>query len=150
MTVVALSSPSPGDTCLMRATVPAQCSPRLGELVVTVGWVPGREEDHVVAVAKRHELKAPKPDHRGQREWTFGVSHLEKWQENDVGTQRPLPGAPTIDVWSREGPKPTSESVLRVPNLDGDARRVHEGLSWFGQKKALRPAGRGSIVFPCT
>jgi hypothetical protein len=33
--------------------------------------------------------------------------------------------------------------VLRVPNLDGDARRVHGGLSWFGQKKALRPAGRG-------
>jgi hypothetical protein len=35
-----------------------------------------------------------------------------------------------------------SESMLRVPNLDGDARRVHGGLSWFGQKKALRPAGR--------
>jgi hypothetical protein len=36
-----------------------------------------------------------------------------------------------------------SESVLRVSNLDGDARRVHGGLSWFEQKKALRPAGRG-------
>jgi hypothetical protein len=33
--------------------------------------------------------------------------------------------------------------MLCVPNLDGDARRVHGGLSWFGQKKALRPAGRG-------
>jgi hypothetical protein len=33
--------------------------------------------------------------------------------------------------------------MLRVPNLDGDARRVHGGLSWFGQKKALRPAERG-------
>jgi hypothetical protein len=33
--------------------------------------------------------------------------------------------------------------MLRVPNLDGDARRVHGDLSWFGQKKALRPAGRG-------
>jgi hypothetical protein len=54
----------------------------------------------------------------------------------------PLPSTPTIDVWSCEGPKPTSESVLRVPNLDGDARRVHGGLSWFGQKKALRPAWR--------
>jgi hypothetical protein len=31
----------------------------------------------------------------------------------------------------------------RVPNLDSDARRIHVGLSWFGQKKALRPAGRG-------
>jgi hypothetical protein len=62
----------------------------------------------------------------------------------------PLPGAPTIGVWSHEGPKPTSESVLRVPNLDGDARRVHGGLPWFGRKKTLRLAGRGSIVFPCT
>jgi hypothetical protein len=34
-----------------------------------------------------------------------------------------------VGVRSREGPKPTSESVLRVPNLDGDARRIHEGLS---------------------
>jgi hypothetical protein len=32
--------------------------------------------------------------------------------------------------------------MLRVPNLDGDARRMHGDLSWFGQKKALRPAGR--------
>jgi hypothetical protein len=48
-----------------------------------------------------------------------------------------------VGVRSCEGPKPTSESILRVPNLDGDVRRVHGGLSWFGQKKALRPAGRG-------
>jgi hypothetical protein len=68
--------------------IPTQRSPRLGELVVTVGRVPRREEDHVVVVAKRHELQAPKPDHCGQREWTFGVSHPEKWRENDVGTQR--------------------------------------------------------------
>jgi hypothetical protein len=32
--------------------------------------------------------------------------------------------------------------MLRVPNLDGDARRIHGDLSWFGQKKALRPAWR--------
>jgi hypothetical protein len=129
---VALGTPSPGGTCLTRATVPAQRSPKLGELMVTVGWVARREEDHVVAVAKRHELQAPKPDHCGQRKWTFGVSHLEEWRENDVGTQRPLPGAPTVGVWSREGPKPTSEFVLRVLNLDGDAKRIHGGLSWFG------------------
>jgi hypothetical protein len=65
--VVALGTPSPGGTCLTRATVPAQRFPRLGELMVAVGWVSRREEDHVVAVAKRHELQAPKPDHRGQR-----------------------------------------------------------------------------------
>jgi hypothetical protein len=52
--------------------------------MVTVGWVSGREEDHVIAIAKRHELQAPKLDHHGQRKWTFGVSHLEKWRENDV------------------------------------------------------------------
>jgi hypothetical protein len=40
--------------------------------------------------------------------------------------------------------------MLRVPNLDGDARRIHGGLSWFRQRKTLRPAGRGSIVFSCT
>jgi hypothetical protein len=110
--------------------------------MVAVGWVPGREEDHVVAMVKRHELQAPKPDHRGQRKWMFGVSHLEKWQENDVGTQRPLPGVPTISVQALGGPKPTSEFMLRVSNLDGDAKRIHGGLSWFGRKKALRPVGR--------
>jgi hypothetical protein len=132
MTAVALGSPSPSGVCLTRATIPAQGSPRLGELVVTVSRVPGRDEDHVVAVAKGHELQAPKLDHHGQREWTFGVSHPEKWRENDVGAQRPLPGVPTVGVWSYGGPKPTSESMLRVPNLDGDARRIRRGLSWFG------------------
>jgi hypothetical protein len=52
--------------------------------MVAVGWLSGREEHHVIAIAKRHELQAPKPDHRGQRKWTFGVSHPEKWWENDV------------------------------------------------------------------
>jgi hypothetical protein len=36
---------------------------------------------------------------------------------------------------------------MRVPNLDGDARRTHEGLSWFGQKKALRPTGGRVLYF---
>jgi hypothetical protein len=112
--------------------------------------VPGWEEDHVIVVAKRHELQAPKPDHHGQQKWTFRVSHPEEWRENDVGTQRPLPGTPTVGVRSCEGPKPTSEFVLRVPNLDGDAKRIHGDLSWFGRKKALRPAGGRSIVFPWT
>jgi hypothetical protein len=115
MTAVALGSPSPGGACLTRAMIPTQSSPRLGELVVTVGRVPGREEDHVIAVAMGHELQAPKLDHRGQQEWMFGVSHPKKWRENDVGTQRPLPSAPTIGVWSCGGPKPTSESNVACP-----------------------------------
>jgi hypothetical protein len=144
--VVALGTPSPGGTSLTRATVPAQRSPRLRELMVAVGWVSGREEDHVIAVAKRRELQAPKPDHRGQRKWTFRVSHPEKWWENDVGKQHPLPGAPTIGVRTREGPKLMSEFMLRVPNLDDDAKRIHGGLFWFGRKTALHPAG-GVLYF---
>jgi hypothetical protein len=45
----------------------------------------------------------------------FEVSHPEKWWENDIGTQRPLPGAPTVGVWSHRGPKPTSESNAACP-----------------------------------
>jgi hypothetical protein len=66
-------------------------------------------------VAKRHELQTSKPDHRGQQERAFRVSHLEKWRENDVGTQLPLPGTPTVGVWSCGGPKPTSESSAACP-----------------------------------
>jgi hypothetical protein len=73
MMAVALGMPSPSGTCLTRAMVPAQHSPRLGELMVAVGRVSRREEDYVVAVTKRHEIQAPKPDHCGQWKWTFGV-----------------------------------------------------------------------------
>jgi hypothetical protein len=82
--------------------------------MVLIGRVSRREEDHVVTVAKRHELQAPKPDHRGQRERAFGVSHPGKWWENDVGTQLPLPGAPTIGVWTRGGPKPMSKCCVSL------------------------------------
>jgi hypothetical protein len=37
--------------------------------------------------------------------------------------------------------------VLRVPNLDGDAKIIHGGLSWFGRKKALRLAGEEVLYF---
>jgi hypothetical protein len=129
---VALGLPSPGSACLTRATIPAQGSPRLGELVVPVGRVPRQEEDHVVAVANQHELQTPKPYHRGQRERTFEVSHPEKWWENDVGTQRPylarqLSAFGPMGVLSQR-----VNQMLRVPNLDGDARRIHGVLSWFG------------------
>jgi hypothetical protein len=115
MVVAALGTPSPGCMSPTRAMVPAQRSPWLGELVIAVSWVSGQEEDHVIAIAERHELQAPKPDHRGQRKWTFGVSHPKKWRENDVDTQRPLSGALTVGVQTQEGPKPTSEFVLHVP-----------------------------------
>jgi hypothetical protein len=77
--------------------------------------VSGWEEDHVIAVAEIHELQAPKPDHHGQQKWTFGVSHPKKWRENDIDMHRPLPGVPIVGVRTREGPKLTSEFMLRVP-----------------------------------
>jgi hypothetical protein len=45
-----------------------------------------------------------------------------------------------MSVFSPRGVTPTSEFVCVLPFLDGDAKR-HKDLSWFGQEKALRPAG---------
>jgi len=52
-------------------------------------------------------------------------------------------------VFSPRGVTPTSEFVCVLPFLDGDAKR-HKDLSWFGQEKALRPAGEGEFVLFCT
>jgi hypothetical protein len=147
--VVVPSSSSSSGSCLTRATVPAQRSPGLGELVVLVGRVPGREEDHVIAVAKRYELQTPKLDHRGQRERAFGVSHPEKWRGNDVGMQRPLPGAPTVGFRSRGGPKPTSECCVSLiwMVIQGGYTGIYPGS---GKRRPYVQRGGGSIVFPCT
>jgi hypothetical protein len=88
MMMAMMGMPSPGCTSPAGMVIPAQHSLALGELIVVVRWVPGWEEDHVIAVAVGHELQTPEPDHRSQRMWLFGVSHPEKWQESDVDTQR--------------------------------------------------------------
>ena len=44
------------------------------------------------------------------------------------------------------GVTPTSKFVCVLPFPDGDARR-HRDLSWFGQEKALRPAGGESLYY---
>jgi hypothetical protein len=89
MMAAVLGLPSPDFTGPTRAMILVHRSPWLGELVVAVGRVSRWQEDHVIAIAKGHELQAPKLDHRGQRKWMFGVSHPEKWWENDVNTQCP-------------------------------------------------------------
>jgi hypothetical protein len=66
MMVTMLGTPSPGCMSPTRTVVLAQRFPELGELVVMVGWVSRWEENHVVAIAKGHELQTPKPDHHGQ------------------------------------------------------------------------------------
>jgi len=51
-----------------------------------------------------------------------------------------------MSVFSPEGVTPTSKFVCVLPFPDGDARR-HIDLSWFGQEKALRPAGGRSLYY---
>jgi hypothetical protein len=83
--------------------------------MVVVSQVPGQEEDHVVAVATGHELQTPKLDHRGQWKWMFGVSHPKNGGKTMLARSGPLPGAPTVSVRTREGPRPMSKCVLRAP-----------------------------------
>jgi hypothetical protein len=35
-----------------------------------------------------------------------------------------------------------------LSNSDGDAKRIHGGLSWFGQRRSYVQRGE-SVVFPC-
>jgi len=49
-------------------------------------------------------------------------------------------------VFSLRGVTPTSKIVCVLPFPDGDAKR-HEDLSWFGQEKALHPAGDESLYY---
>jgi hypothetical protein len=64
MMMATLGMSLPNCSSLAGTVIPMQCSPMLGEFVVMVSWVSRWEEDHVIAIAKRHELQAPKPDHR--------------------------------------------------------------------------------------
>jgi hypothetical protein len=150
MTAVALGSPSPGGACLTRATIPAQCSSRLGELVVTVSQVPRWEEDHVVAVAKGHGLQAPKPDHHGQREWTFG-SAIEK-NGGKTMLARSVPYLPLqlsvfgpARVLSQRVNKCCVSLIWMV--TQGEYTEVYLGS---GKRRPYIQRRGGSIVFPCT
>jgi len=51
-----------------------------------------------------------------------------------------------LSVFSPRGVTLTSKFVCVLPFPDGDSRR-HKDLSWFGQEKALRPAGEGSLYY---
>jgi hypothetical protein len=53
------------------------CSSWIGEIVAIVSVVSRWEEYHVIVVAKGHELKAPKPDHRGKWQTMFRICHPE-------------------------------------------------------------------------
>jgi hypothetical protein len=51
-----------------------------------------------------------------------------------------------VGVRVREGPKPTSEFVLRVPNLDGDAKRIH-GEFILVRAKEGPTSSRGEVLY---
>ena len=51
-----------------------------------------------------------------------------------------------LSVFSPWGVTPTSKLVCVPPFPDGDASR-HRDLPWFGQEKALRPAGEGTLYY---
>jgi hypothetical protein len=81
-------------------------------------------------VTKRHELQTPEPDHRGQREWGFGVSHPGKNGGKAMSARSgPLPGAPTVGVRPRGGPKPTSECCVSLiwMEMQGEHMGVYPG-----------------------
>jgi len=104
-----------------------------------------REQDHVVAGASRHELKTPKPNHRGARNRQGESGHLERNGKSMKNTQDPYL-ARQLSVFSPRGVTPTSEFVCVLPFPDGDAKR-HKDLSWFGQEKALCPVREESLYY---
>ena len=104
-----------------------------------------REQDHVIAKTGRHELEAPEPNHRGARNRRNESGHLERNGKSVKNTQDPYL-ARQLSVFSPRGVTPTRKFVCVLPFPDGDAKR-HKDLSWFGQEKALRPAGEGSLYY---
>jgi len=58
----------------------------------------------------------------------------------------PLSGAPTIGVFPTGGSHQRVNLYVCFPFPDGDAKR-HKDLSWFGQEKALRPAGGENLYY---
>jgi len=73
--------------------------------------------------------------------------HLERSGKSMKNTQEPYL-ARQLSVFSPRGGGSHQRVNLYAcfPFPDGDARR-HKDLSWFGQEKALRPAGEGSLYY---
>ena len=123
-----------------------------GGMVARLSWSPqscgrntssfrsfNQEQDHVVAETGRHELEAPKPNHRGARNQRNKSGHLERDGKSAKKHTGPLPGAPTVGVFPR-GVTPTSKTCGCSP-FQMVMQERHRDLSWFGQEKALHPAG---------
>jgi hypothetical protein len=117
--------------------------------MVAIGWVSGREEDHVIAITKRHELKLP-------NQITVANGSGCSWsaiQKNGGKTMlacsshylvRQLSVFEPVRVLSQRVNLCCVSLIWMVMQ-----REYTESLSCFGRKKALRLAG-GSIVFSCT
>jgi len=94
-------SPTPGSPCMMSRVSPAY---QLGQerlrtrLSVITRW----EKDHVVAGAERHELQTPKPHDGAEAKRAKTIRHLGFPEGKGVTCRRPLPGTPTVGVWTRD------------------------------------------------
>ena len=84
----------------------SQASPvhRLGRerLRMGLGVITWREEVHVIAGAKRHELQTPKHNDSAGVKPAKTIRHLGFLGGKGVTRRRPLPGALTIGVWTRD------------------------------------------------
>jgi hypothetical protein len=118
--------------------------------MVTISRVPRREEDHVVAVAKGHELQAPKPDHRGQQEWTLGSAIQKNGGKTMLAHSvsylaRQLSVFVPAGVLSQRLNQCCVSLIWMV--MQGEYMDVYPGS---GKRKPYVQRGGGSIVFPCT
>ena len=72
-----------------------------------------REQDHVIAKTGRHELEAPKPNHRGAQNRRNKSGHLERDGKSAKNTQDPYL-ARQLSVFSSRGVE--SPSLVLVIN----------------------------------
>jgi len=103
-----------------------------------------REQDHVIAGASRHELKAPKPNHGGARNRRSGGGHLERSGKSMKNTQDPYL-ARQLSVFSPQGVTPTSEFVCVLPFQDGDAKRHTKIYPGSGKRRPYVQRGGGEF-----
>ena len=102
-----------------------------------------REQDHVVAENSRHELEAPKPNHRGARNRRNESGHLERDGKSAKNMQDPYL-ARLLSVFSPQGVTPTSKTSTCSPFPDGDARKDTKIYPGSGKRRPYVQRG-GSV-----
>jgi len=107
-----------------------------------------REQDHVVSKTGRHELEAPKPNHRGARNRRNESGHLERNGKSVKNTQDPYL-ARQLSVFSPGGSHQRLKLVCVLPFPDGDARKDTRIYPGSGKRRPYVQRG-GEFVLSCT